>query len=205
MTTAELKNITANFSEIKTLIERQNDLSRQTNKVRRRLKTQIDKYSFLADLIGIDSNGDRLVNALVDFFKALGFDKIENVDKKYKEEDIRLWVDDVLLVIEITGIDNANPKDSKVHQISKHIPRRQAKFQNKKVFGVFIVNHDNKKHFSKREKKPFRKDICEIAESHNYTITTTVDLLNAFLHFKNGTLTQKDIVDKLCLKGELKI
>jgi len=205
MTTPELKKITSYFSDIKPLIIKRNDLLRQTNKVRRRLKTKVKEYLFLLDLVGIDSSGDALVNAVVDFFKALGFDKVENVDKKYKDEDIRLWVNDILLIIEVTGIDTANPKYTKAHQISMHIPSRQAKYPNFKVFGAFVVNHDNKKYFTKRDKKPFTKDINEIAQSHKYTLTTTVDLFNAFIQFKKGTLTSTDIIDKLCSTGELKI
>ncbi len=205
MTISELKNITSNFEDISPLIKQHKDLLKQTNKVRRRLKSRLDEYAFLFDLVGINSHSDRLVNAIVNFFKALNFKYVENVDKKYKEEDIRLQVDDLLLIIEVTGIDKANPKYEKSHQISMHIQKRKIQYPNLKVFGLFIVNHDNKKHFLKREKKPFTKAIDEIAQSHNYTLTTSVDLLNAFIQFKKGILKPTEIIEKLCTTGELKI
>jgi hypothetical protein len=205
MTTSELKNITSNFSDIKPLIQKQNDLQNHTNKVRRRLKTQLNKYCFLKDLVDIDSNGDKLVDSIVLYFKELGFKNVENVDKKYKDEDIRLWVGDLLIIFEVTGIDTPNPKDDKAHRISKHIPVLQEKYPDLHIFGVFIVNHDNKKHFSKRDKKPFREKLTDIAKAHKYTLTTTVDLLNAFLNIKKGELTETELIKELCSGGELKV
>lgn len=205
MTNSELKNITSRFEEVKTLIEKHNTLLNETTKIRRRLKTKIRKYTFLKNLVDIDSCGDKLVNSVVQCFKEMGFDDIENVDKKYKDEDIRLFIEDTLILFEITGIDNANPPDDKVHQISKHIPIRQKKYPTLKVFGVFMVNHDNKKHFSNREKKPFRKALIDISKEHKYTITTTLDLLVAFIKIKAGKLTKEELIEKLCTTGELKI
>ena len=205
MTNAELKNITSRFDEVKLLIEKQNTLLNETNKVRRRLKTKIRKYAFLKNMVDIDSCGDKLVNSIVQCFKEIGFNDIENVDKKYKDEDIRLFTNDTLILFEITGIDKANPTDDKVHRISKHIPIRQKKHPTLKVFGVFMVNHDNKKHFSNREKKPFRKALSDIAKEHKYTITTTIDLLVAFIRIKSGKLSKEELIKKLCSTGELKI
>ncbi|MBN8835646.1 MAG: hypothetical protein J0I09_00150 [Sphingobacteriia bacterium] len=201
----ELKNITSDFVEISQLLEKRNKLFSETNKVRRKLKSKINKYKFLVDLVDTDSNGGRLVNAVVQLFKSIGFSNIENVDKKYNDEDIRLWLDDLLIIFEITGIDTANPKDDKAYRISKHIPIRQKQNPNLKVFGVFIVNHDNKKHFKKREKKPFRKNLIEIAKEHKYTLTTTVDIFNAFIKIKKDSLTKDDFIKCLCMTGELKI
>ncbi len=205
MTSKELKILTSDFNDIKVLLEKRDNIKRDNNKIRRRLRTQFNKYSFLKDMVDIDCASDRLVNAIVKYFKTLGFDKVENVDKKYKEEDIRLWTDSRFIIMEITGIDTANPKDDKAHRISKYIPMRQSENPQLKVSGVFIVNHDNKKHFSKREKKPFRKTLNDIGISHKYSLTTTVDLLNAFMNIKMGFMTKEDLIEKICSSGELKI
>ena len=204
MNNSELKIITSHFSDIKPLIDERNNLLRQTNKVRKRLKTRLEEYGFLKDMIDIDSHGTKLVNSIVKYFKTLGFKKIENVDKN-KDEDIRLWVDDKLIIFEVTGIDTPTPTDNKAHQISKHIQIRQKEYPDIKVSGLFIVNHDNKKHFLKRHKTPFRKGLDEIARTNKYTLTTTIDLFNAFIKIKNGELTKEELVNKICLKGEMKI
>ena len=204
MNNSELKIITSNFNDIKPLIDERNNLLWQTNKVRRRLKTRLQKYSFLKDMIDIDSHGTKLVNSIVKYFKILGFEKIENVDKN-KDEDIRLWVDNKLIIFEVTGISEQTTSDDKAHQISKHIQIRQEEYPGIRVSGVFIVNHDNKKHYSKRHKAPFRKGLNEIARTNNYTLTTTIDLLNAFIKIKNGELTKEELINKICSKGEMKI
>ncbi|MEI6349177.1 MAG: hypothetical protein WCP69_14610 [Bacteroidota bacterium] len=205
MTKSELKQISSDFPDIKPLIIQNKELSGKICKIRRRLKTNLDNYGFLIDLVSIDSYGERLVNAVVGFFKAIGFDKVENIDKKYKEEDIRLWADNFLLIIEVTGIENRNPPFKKCHQISMHIPKRQSEYPCLKVFGLFVVNHDCKRHYSKREKKPFNSKISETAQLHNYTLATTLDLLNLFILFKNGTLCRNEILKKLCSTGEFKL
>ena len=204
MTASELKKITSDFSDIKPLIDERNKLLRQTNKVRRRLKTRLEKYDFLKDMIGIGSHSTKLVNSIVKYFKTLGFEKIENVDKS-KDEDIRLWVDDKLIIFEVTGIPEPTTKDAKAHQISKHIQIRQEEYPGITVSGVFIVNHDNKKHYSIRHKSPFRKGLNEIARTNKYTLTTTIDLFNAFIKIKNGKLTKEELINKICSTGELKI
>lgn len=205
MTLLDLKNITSQLDDVKPILERRNFLLTQTNRTRRQLKTKINEYSFLKDLVDIDSCGNKLVDAVVSLFKSIGFLQIENVDKKYKDEDIRLRTDNLLIIFEITGIDTPNPKDDKAHRISKHIPVRQREYPELTVFGLFVVNHDNKKHFTKREKKPFRKKIIEVANEHKYTLTTTVDLLNAFINIRKGILTKEDLIKNICSTGELKI
>lgn len=205
MTKEEFRKITSEFKDVSEVISTRRRLKTKENRLRRKLKYLLTKYSFLKDLVDIDSSGTPLVNAVKMLFKELGLKKVENVDKKYKDEDLRLWTDNKLLIFEITGIDTPTPKDDKAHRISKHIPIRQKQNLDKKVFGVFVVNHDNKRPFGKRHKKPFRQQLIDIAESHSYTLTTTTDLFNAFILFKKGGLTADELIDKLCKKGELKI
>ena len=205
MTTSQLKKITSNFREIKPLINAQNDLVKQSNRIRRRLKTKLQNYKFLQNLVGVNASGSQLVNSVISLFKNLGFEKIENVDQKYRDEDIRLWHDDMLFIIEITGVDTPQPTDNKAHQISKHIPIRQMQYPDYKVVGLFIVNHNNKKEYSKREKKPFSERLINIAEYHKYTLITTVDLLKAFVRINNNHLKVLDFIQALCKTGEFKI
>lgn len=205
MTKEELSIFTSTFDDIKPLIEKRNNLLKDINKTRRRLKTQFNKYSFLYDLVGINANGTPLVDALVKYFKAFNFENVENVDKKYKDEDIRLFHHDTLIIIEVTGIDAANPQENKAHQITKHIPTRQNENPNLNVFGLFVVNHENTKAYNKRSKRPFSDKLDKIAKSHKYGLITTVDLFYAFLEFKNNKFTPDKLISKLCSTGIIKI
>jgi hypothetical protein len=201
MTESDLKNITSEFSDILPIISERDDIIKSLNKTRRRLRTKLKRYSFLSQMVGIGSNGDKLVDSIVTFLKELNIGKVENVDKKYMDEDIRLWTDESLLIFEVTGIDTPNPKDYKAHQISKHLPIKQEQFADKKVYGVFIVNHDNRKNYLDRNKRPFNDRLIKIAKGHNYTLVTTVDLLNAFVKIKTDKLTPAELIEKLCSTG----
>jgi hypothetical protein len=201
----ELNKITSKFNDVKSLIEEQHIVLKKLNKLRKRLKTKKTHYEFIKTIIDIDSAGDDLVNACVILFKDLGFDEVENVDRKYSEEDIRLFHKDRLIIMEVTGDANANPKQAKVHQISQHIPIRQKQHQDKELFGLFIINHDNKKHYKKRSKNPFNEKLIEIAKSHNYTLMTTADLLNAYKMIKMEKLKPEELIEKLCSTGLFKL
>jgi hypothetical protein len=204
MNDSELKEITKNFAEIKPLILEEKEVKSKMNKVRRRLKTKLHDYSFLIDLIGIKSHDTRLAEAVIKLLKSIGFESVENMQKS-KKEDIRVWFEDILLLIEVTGSEKKTTKEEKSHQISKHIPINQNIHKDKKVKGLLILNHDNENHYLVREKKPFTKEMGEIAKSHNYTLMTTLDLLNMFLDFKEDKITPVEIMAKLCSTGELKI
>lgn len=174
--------------------------------MRRKLRHLQDRYAFLETLVGIDSNGTPLVNAVRQVFVEMGFKRINNVDKSTRNEDLQLFTDDKrLLVFEVTGIDGATPTDDKAHRITKHVPVRQSENPDLKVFGVFVVNHDNKNHHDSRHKKPFRKELVNFADKGGYSLTTTKDLLNAFILFKQTKMTPMELIDKLCSKGEIKI
>lgn len=205
MTEIELKSISSAFKDISPLIQEREELLKLLNRNRRKLRTKHNKYNFLRQVVDENSCGNELVNAIVLLLKDLGIGKVENVDKKYLDEDIRLWVDNLLLIFEVTGIPTENPKDDKVHQISKHIPIRKTQNPNKNVFGVFVVNHDNKKHYLKRTKHVFSQRLVNIAESHQYVLITTVDLLKAYCLIKDNEMTTDEFIKKLCTPGVFKI
>ena len=205
MTLYDLKKITSEFDDVHNIIEKRKLIRNQDSKLRRRLKTKLQSYSFLMDLVGINAFGPTIVKALKKTFKAIGFKKVEIVNEKYGEEDLRLWVDDKLIIIEATGTEKKDNSESKAHQISKHIPLRQKQYPNLKVSGLFISNHDNKKHYTKRNRKSFDKRLIKIAESHNYTVMTTTDLLEAYISIKKGTFSSSELVNCFCKKGEFKL
>ncbi len=200
MTDGELKKLTKDFTDIKVLLEKRDEIKRDDNKVRRRLRTQFSRYDFLKDIVDIGCRGDRLVNALVKYFKAVGFDRVENVDKEFEEEDIRLWTEDSLIIFEVTGVDKLQPKHDKAHSVSRHMPARKSEYPNLKVYGGFIINHDNNKHYLKRNPKPFDEKIRRVALGHKYSLLTTVDLLRWFLELEKGTIDKKEILKRICIE-----
>jgi hypothetical protein len=206
MTVKELRKITAEFNDVKPIIFRRNAYKKEEARIRRKLNTLEAKYSFLHTLVGIDSCGEPLVNAIRILFREMGVKKVENVDKKYRDEDLRLWTtDNRLIIFEITGIDKETVTDAKAFQIVRHIPAKKKQFPTQEVHAVFAVNRDNKKHYSKRHPAPFRKELVQTAINHDYVLTTTKDLFNAFILYKEGKLTSYELINKLCGKGELKI
>jgi hypothetical protein len=205
MTDKHLREITIAFPDVKKLLQQRSVILKNLNRVRRKLKTQQGKYSFLIDLVGIDSSDTRLDNAIVKYFKSLGFPNIKAVNKKSSDEDIQLFVDNRLIIIEATGSANPTAKDLKVFQIIKHVPDRKTQYPNLKVVPTFIINQDNEKDFWLRNKPPFDKRQIHLAKSNGMTITTTVDLLMAFVQIKEEKISPEEFIDKLCIPGLFKI
>lgn len=205
MTTDELKHTTSGFNDVKSLIDRHNDLLKQVNQIRRRLRTQLNKYEFLKQLVGVGATDTTLDKALRVYFNSLGFDKVECVGKKFKQEDVRLWTDQRLLIFETTGSKNPVPTDDKVFQIFKHVPIRKQQNLNLEVFGVFVFNNDNLKPFAQRTKNAFDKRTENFALAHGFTVTTTTDLFNAYVNIKKNLLNPEELIDKLCSPGIFKI
>ena len=204
MTDKEFRELTKSFDDIQEIIVQKNLLKKEEGKLRRKLASLESKYSFLKDLVAIKGNSDKTSEAIKKYFKELGL-KIEIVPEKFGVEDLRLWFENKLVIIETTGTEKSDNSENKAHQISKHIPIRKQEYPNLEVYGLFISNHDNRKPFNERKEKSFSKRVNEISESHAYTVTTTTNLLKAFLSIKNGDLTISELIEKLCATGEFKI
>ena len=201
----ELKHITAEFEDIKPLIDKRDDLLKQTNRVRRQLKTKLSQYEFLKQLVDIGASDTTLDKALKAYFNSLGFSRVDCVGKRFKEEDVRLWTENKLIIFETTGSKNIAPTDDKVFQIFKHVPVRQSQNPNLKVFGVFVFNHDNLKPFDRRTRNPFDKRAETFALAHGFTVTTTIDLFNAYLDIQKSLLKPEELIEHLCSPGVFKI
>jgi len=206
MDKSQFLEITSQFDDIREQLDHFNQIKSEYAKRRRRLKTLIGKYFFLKDIVDVESKSERLRGGLKEYFMAIGFDRVELVPEKLGIEDMRLWIQDKYILVEITGRNKATCDDKSAHDISKHIPLNKNKYPQYKVSGLFIVNHDSKKNFSHRFKNPFNNtNVIEIAKSHHYTLTTTIDLLYAFVEIKLGRLTIEKFVDQLCSFGEFNL
>lgn len=197
-----IEKITSEFEEIKSVILKLKEVKKQENKFKRQLKTLKNKYTFLNEIIGIKIQSKELVNSIKKYFKELNL-SIHDAPNNDKEgvEDLRLWVDGKLYIVEVTGSEKKIVTEKKSHQISKHINIRQKHYPNLKVIGLFIVNHDFETHFSKRAIKAFEKRPIEIALNNNYTLTTTLTLFNAFILIKQGSMTVSDLIEGFENKG----
>lgn len=201
----ELMSITGKFQDIKPLLEDKKKFLRQAQQNRRRLKTKFDEYSFLKDLVGINSNDDLLDQAFKKYLNAFGFQRVDVIGKTFREEDMRLWVDNKLIIFEATGTKGQQPEQGKQHQIVKHVAIRKTRYPLLEVHPVFIANHNNKVHYLQRHKKPYDDIAHKMAIGFNLCITTTIDLLNAFIKFKNGEFSANDLVANFCTPGIFKV
>ncbi len=204
MDNKELLDISKNFPEINTLIVKVNSIKKELNKTTRQLNTLKKKYSFLKTLVDIGTNDDKLEESLKQYFKELGYKDVRKVGKKYQKEDLLIWKDNKLIIFEIKGIVRPTPKENYCGQIAKYLNLRRNEHKDKEVFGLFVVNHDNGKHFSIRNKTPFDKDKIKYANAGKYGLTTTLDLFIAFCQIKAGKLKINEFEKRICSWGLIK-
>ena len=205
MDNSQLKKITASFLDIEPLFRKKKKLLQEARQTRRRLKTKFNEYSFLKTLVGVEIKDEILEIAVKDCFDAFGFDKVDCIGKEFKEEDLRVWYQNKLIIFEVTGKGKEQPSHDKIFQIDRHVPIKKEKFKDYEVYGGFIANHNCIKPFDERHKKPFDEKVNVLAKGSGISLLTTVDILNSFINFKKGKLTLDDFVTQLCTPGVFKV
>ena len=134
-----------------------------------------EKYSFLHDIL--TETGDQLVDALIKYFKWLGFVEVNKIDDEKKEskvleEDLQIELTNGLLIIECKGIGGTST-DSDCSQISK-IKHRRCKERGKfDVFALYIVNHQRYLPPLNRQNPPFTENQKEDAINDERGLLTT--------------------------------
>lgn len=123
-------------------------------------------------------------------------------DKKLA--DVEITVKDKIILIEAKGISPDIPTENDCSQISKYIKRKSSKFTDNRIFGVFIVNHDNKKFFNLRNPNPFDQTRIEDAKISDYGLMTTYDLFKYYLEIKKHTISLNEFENIICKKGLIK-
>lgn len=150
------------------------------------------RYNFLHNLI--KGTGTELVKSTEQYFYWLGFEKIENLEEnkpQLNEEDLRITLENGLLVIEVKGISGTS-KDSECSQISK-IRRRRGKERNAHdVYALYIVNHQRYLPPENRTNPPFTKTQIADAESDERGLLTTYDLFKLYFCIEAGIITKED-------------
>jgi len=200
---ATIKKVTADFEDVKTLMDELNSIKKNERRVKRRLKTKYLKYTFLSDIVGLSKKDKKLTEPLFLFFKNLGINihRAPNKDKG-GVEDLRVFYNDKLIIIEATSIENNRATEAKLTQILKHTKIRQDEFPNFKVIGLSIINHEDGKHFTKRvTKQNYQDKTIKILKSHELCSVTTLTLLINFVKIKRGETSVDDLMANLISPG----
>lgn len=201
-----LRHITKDFDDVKHLIATHKDLSKQLRTVDRKLKTIEAKYKFLADIISVGGNDTAIEKSAKLLLKSAGFNHVRHlVNVRPKREDLQIWCNDCLILIECKGTKNSIPPDHELSQIKKYIDHRANIIKsNLPVFGLTIINHDNSKQFHNRNKNPIDKSKHEYAIAGGYGIITTIELVRGFLLLKNNNITFDTFKQIIIKHGNIK-
>lgn len=160
-----------------------------------------EKYKFLADLIS--ESGDKLVCAVEQYLKWLGFESVVNLDDTNPdilEEDLQVDCGDRFLVIEIKGIGGTST-DKDCSQISKIRYRRAEQRGKFDVFGLYVVNHQRYMPPKSRSTPPFTENQINDANLDKRGLLTTYDLYKAYFLIEEGILKKSTVRDQLFKTG----
>ncbi|TDP58324.1 hypothetical protein [Flavobacterium dankookense] len=166
-----------------------------------------EQYLYLHNLL--TATGDDLVEALVKYFKWLGFTKINKVDEdktdlKILEEDIQIQLSNGILIIECKGIGGTST-DSDCSQISK-IKHRRCKERGKfDVYALYIVNHQRYLPPLTRQNPPFTENQIQDAQNDERGLLTTWQLFNAYYEIEDGIITKEEVRNSLLNFGLIEI
>lgn len=160
-----------------------------------------EKYKFLADLIS--ESGNKLVCAVEQYLKWLGFESVVNLDDtnpETLEEDLQVDCGDRFLVIEIKGIGGTST-DKDCSQISKIRYRRAEQRGRFDVFGLYVVNHQRYMPPKSRSTPPFTENQIKDANLDKRGLLTTYDLYKAYFFIEEGILKKNFVRDELFKTG----
>ena len=96
-----LRQITKDFEEVQTLTAEHRILKKQIRTVDRKLKTIETKYGFLSDIVSIGGHNTVIEVAAKKLFKNAGFTDVRHlVNVRPKREDLQIWCDDCIIIVE---------------------------------------------------------------------------------------------------------
>ena len=177
----------------------ENDYRNEVNRIDQEIEEINKKYSFLHDML--TETGDELVKAVKHFLEWLGFENVINCDEENrgkKEEDIRIELDDGLIIIEVKGIKGTS-KDDDCAQISKISGRRCAERDTAtSIYSLYIVNHQRSKAPRKRH-HPFFNDKTNDAKISKRGLLTTWQLFRLCFLIEDGIILKEQA--QKCLKN----
>lgn len=199
MDKGELRHIIKDFNDVSGLLSKLRTLKSEIKGISRKLKSTFKKYEFIRYILELGANDDLLEENLKQLFKEIGFVKVNKVGKQLHKEDVRIILEDKIIIIEATGSKKLHATDDKTRQITKHLDIGRSEDEN--IFGVFIFNSDNQKNYKERNKVPFTDNQIKYAEAGKYGLLSTLDLIKGFTLVKTNRLTLTEFQEKLCSYG----
>lgn len=195
-----LKSFTKDFEEVRPALIAHKEAHKKLRSIERRLDTFDAKYNFILDVIGVDSSGNQLVEGVKKLFKAAGFKKVVHFKSpriKPQREDLQLWSDKELFIIEVKGIKNINPANSDLMQVLPYLAAQKIRMPDKDIYGLSIINHDNKNHVLNRP-LTFKDEIKEQdAKNLKFGFISTKDLVRGFWFLKTGQIDFEKFINSL--------
>jgi len=189
-----LPNIITMQNEKQTIIKKYEEM---LNEIEQKVKANYEKYKFLHDML--TETGDKLVKAVEQYLKWLGFADVINVDEtepNIKEEDLQVVLDDGLLVVEVKGIGGTST-DGECSQISKIRYRRSRERKKFDVKALYIVNHQRYLPPENRVNPPFTDNQIKDANDDNRGLLTTYELFKIYFLIEENIFTKEYIRQKL--------
>ena len=158
------------------------------------------KNKFLLDLL--TGSGDDLVLALKTYFDWLGFDNISLPDgsEEILREDMQIIDGDDMFIIEIKGIGGTST-DAECAQIIKHRRRREKENSDKKIFPIYIVNHQRYINPKQRKNPPFTDNQIDYAKSDERGLLSTWQLFQQYKLVEDGVFTKEETKSALKKTG----
>lgn len=192
-------HLTHGFNDLQQLIDNHNAIKKKLRANGRRLKTLEIKYSFLNDITSVGGHDTLIETATKRLFKEAGFVDVRHLQNaKPKREDLQIWCKDSLILVECKGTYRQIPDDKELGQVKKYIDHRTNIIKSKlPVFGLTVINHDNRKQASKRNKRPIDKCKEDYAKAGQYGILTTIELVKGFVLLKNSKITFQQFKDTI--------
>lgn len=150
-----------------------------------------EKYNFLQEIL--TQTGQRLVDAVCDYLKWLGFENVTQIDgsEDIFREDIQIMTDEDMYIIEVKGIGGTST-DAECSQIAKHRRKREREHKDKNIIPIYIVNHQRYIRPDLRQNPPFSMNQIDYAENDERGLLTTWQLYKQFSYINNGVFTKEE-------------
>jgi hypothetical protein len=138
------------------------------------LRTSVPYYYTI-----LTGTGSQLVEAVAQSLRALGFQKVVNVDAAGADDDLRedLQILDgsPLVIVEVKGISGA-PSDEDLLAAGKYVALRMKEMGRTDIVSLTVINYERHKPALERAKEPFRQIVVTSAIKQHIGLLTTWDL-----------------------------
>lgn len=195
-------------SLLREISERKKELQKQRralNGIKRKLEKLNQKYNFLYKIFQKNIGGKELEELIAEYFKVIGYINIQHITNDNRNADIEIRMKNRLTCIEVKSTNKDCVDENEIFQIVKYKGRREEGLENLEVRGIFILNHNKDiEDLDKRSKNPFDKYREKDANLHNYSLISTLELLNGFRLLKSNKISFEEFDEVIHKKGIVK-